>query len=133
VRLLPYRLHQPLDMGNNYSKPLARQEAGGLLDLDDLTRRGIDNHAMFVHHRKTVLLDLGTSMSSTVSGSVPPTTTAVAASDQDVAGMLPGRTDKRGRKTSTTEARDDPVPQGSPISSLLANLFMRVRTEAALA
>ena len=36
-------------------------------------------------------------------------------------------TDKRGRKTRTTEARDKRrgIPQGSPISPLLANLYMR--------
>jgi group II intron reverse transcriptase/maturase len=36
-------------------------------------------------------------------------------------------TDKRGRKTRTTEARDKrrSIPQGSPISPLLANLYMR--------
>jgi group II intron reverse transcriptase/maturase len=36
-------------------------------------------------------------------------------------------TDDRGRKTCTTEARDNPrgIPQGSPISPLLANLYMR--------
>jgi hypothetical protein len=36
-------------------------------------------------------------------------------------------TDKRGRKTRTTEARDQRrgIPQGSPISPLLANLYMR--------
>jgi group II intron reverse transcriptase/maturase len=36
-------------------------------------------------------------------------------------------TDKRGRKTRTTEARDirRGIPQGSPISPLLANLYMR--------
>ncbi len=36
-------------------------------------------------------------------------------------------TDKRGRKTRTTEARDTRrgIPQGSPISPLLANLYMR--------
>ena len=36
-------------------------------------------------------------------------------------------TDKRGRKTRTTEARDSRrgIPQGSPISPLLANLYMR--------
>ena len=40
----------------------------------------------------------------------------------------PGQeTDKRGRKTRTTEARDNRrgIPQGSPISPLLANLYMR--------
>src|SRR5258705_12052580 len=36
-------------------------------------------------------------------------------------------TDDRGRKTSTTEARDNRrgIPQGSPISPLLANIYMR--------
>ena len=36
-------------------------------------------------------------------------------------------TDKRGRKTRTTEARDTRrgIPQGSPISPLLANIYMR--------
>jgi group II intron reverse transcriptase/maturase len=36
-------------------------------------------------------------------------------------------TDKRGRRTRTTEARDNRrgIPQGSPISPLLANLYMR--------
>src|SRR5208337_1986499 len=36
-------------------------------------------------------------------------------------------TDKRGRKTRTTEARDNRrgIPQGSPISPLLANIYMR--------
>src|SRR3974390_1888510 len=36
-------------------------------------------------------------------------------------------TDKRGRKTRTTEARDNRrgIPQGSPLSPLLANIYMR--------
>ena len=36
-------------------------------------------------------------------------------------------TDKRGRKTRTTESKDNRrgIPQGSPISPLLANLYMR--------
>ena len=36
-------------------------------------------------------------------------------------------TDKRGRKRRTTEARDNGrgIPQGSPLSPLLANLYMR--------
>ena len=36
-------------------------------------------------------------------------------------------TDKRGRKTRTTEAKDNGrgIPQGSPISPLLSNLYMR--------
>ena len=36
-------------------------------------------------------------------------------------------TDDRGRKTRTTEARDKRrgIPQGSPLSPLLANLYMR--------
>ena len=36
-------------------------------------------------------------------------------------------TDDRGRKTRTTEARDKQrgIPQGSPLSPLLANLYMR--------
>ena len=35
--------------------------------------------------------------------------------------------DKRGRKTRTTEARDNRcgIPQGSPLSPLLANIYMR--------
>ena len=38
-------------------------------------------------------------------------------------------TDERGRKTRTTEARDHRrgIPQGSPLSPLLANLYMPVR------
>ena len=48
---------QRLDMGNNYSKPLAGQARGLLVDFDDLARFGVDNHAMLVHHRKTVLLE----------------------------------------------------------------------------
>ena len=36
-------------------------------------------------------------------------------------------TDDRGRKTRTTEARDKRrgIPQGSPLSPLLANIYMR--------
>ncbi len=36
-------------------------------------------------------------------------------------------TDERGRKTRTTEARDKrrAIPQGSPLSPLLANIYMR--------
>jgi RNA-directed DNA polymerase len=36
-------------------------------------------------------------------------------------------TDDRGRKTRTTEAKDQRrgIPQGSPLSPLLANLYMR--------
>ena len=36
-------------------------------------------------------------------------------------------TDERGRKTRTTEARDKRrgIPQGSPLSPLLANIYMR--------
>jgi hypothetical protein len=45
-------------------------------------------------------------------------------------------TDDRGRKTRTTEAKDSKrgIPQGSPLSPLLANLYMRrfVRTCEAL-
>jgi len=41
-------------------------------------------------------------------------------------------TDERGRKTRTTEARDKRrgIPQGSPISPLLANLYTTVRPAA---
>ena len=43
------------------------------------------------------------------------------------AALLQQRLDERGRKTRTTEARDKRrgIPQGSPISPLLANLYMR--------
>jgi hypothetical protein len=39
-------------------------------------------------------------------------------------------TDQRGRTTRTTEARDSRrgIPQGSPLSPLLANLYMRAAT-----
>jgi RNA-directed DNA polymerase len=44
-----------------------------------------------------------------------------------VQSFRPGETDDRGRKTRTTEARDNRrgIPRGSPISPLLANLYMR--------
>jgi len=42
-------------------------------------------------------------------------------------------TDDKGRKTRTTEAKDSGrgIPQGSPISPLLANLYMRRSVELA--
>jgi hypothetical protein len=49
-------------MGNNYSKPLAGQARGLLVDFDDLARFGVDNHAMLVHHRKRYFWNFGTSM-----------------------------------------------------------------------
>ena len=47
---------------------------------------------------------------------------------QDVARRCPvEETDDRGRRTRATEARDKRrgIPQGSPISPLLANIYMR--------
>ena len=61
-------------------------------------------------------------------GIEPARRTARAASDQDVGLDCPvEETDNRGRKTRTTEARDRRrgIPQGSPISPLLANIYMR--------
>ena len=59
-------------------------------------------------------------------GSAPDRRSARVSSDQDVAG-LPRRRNLIGRKTRTTEARDKRrgIPQGSPISPLLANFYMR--------
>jgi hypothetical protein len=47
--------------------------------------------------------------------------------DADLAECPVEETDDRGRKTRTTEARDNRrgIPQGSPISPLLANIYMR--------
>src|ERR1700692_1169719 len=60
-------------------------------------------------------------------GGAPDRRSARAASDQDVAGLPVEETDERGRKTRTTEARDKRrgIPQGSPLSPLLANIYMR--------
>jgi hypothetical protein len=60
-------------------------------------------------------------------GIAPDRRSARAAPDQDVAGLPVEDTDDRGRMTRTTEARDKRrgITQGSSISPLLANIYMR--------